>query len=108
MSGTMRSMSVRFVKGTWPELLEADLEHLLAHGHEAVIARHVSRRILGDLRLDLVGIAAVVEDSTVVETDAIEGVHQTQIDVVCETPATEFPQLFQEEGRGDDGRTGIE
>lgn len=95
-------------EGYMGQILESDLEHLLAHGHEAVIARHVRRRILGDLRLDLVGIAAVVEDSAVVETDAIEGIHQTQIDVVFEAPATEIPQLFQKEGRGDDGRTGVE
>jgi hypothetical protein len=55
-----------------------------------------------------IGVARVIEHVTVVETDPIEGVHRTEIDVVREALATELPELLEEKRRRDDGRACIE
>ena len=90
------------------ELFEADLEDRLAGAHERVIAGDVGDRQPRDLLAHRLGIAAVIERFAVRETNAVERRNRTQLDVIGEPAAAKLPELFKQERRGDDGRTGVE
>ena len=96
------------VVGDGAELLEAELVALLRLGDETFVAGQVGRADAADLLAVGRGVVAVVEVRAVVEADAIERAHRHQRHVVGEAPAAQRPQLFQHEGRGDDGRAGVE
>ncbi len=90
------------------ELLEGDLEYLLACRHEAVVARNVCRVEAGDLCPHPLLVGAVAEHRTVIEADLVERIAWADIDVVVQVSAAHLPQVLEHVGRGDDGGTGIE
>ena len=90
------------------QLLETDLEDRFAGLHEALVAGDIIGRELGDLGTHRRRITGVVEHFAVGETDAIERADRTQFDIVGQSPPAQFPQLLEQERRGDDGRAGVE
>ena len=81
---------------------------VLGVGEETLIASDIARaeaRHLGDhLRL----VTAVIEPAAIVEADPIERIHQAQVDIIGHALAAQRPEFFKQEGRGNDGGTGIE
>ena len=94
--------------GDAAQLLEAQAVAQLGLGDEALVAGQVAGFDAGDLGAHRGRIAAVVEVGTVVETDAVERVERLQRHVLAHAPAAQGPQLFEHEGRGDDGGAGVE
>ena len=79
------------------KLFEADATDLSAFLHEAREAVDVLRREARDLGPHRIHIAAVVEAGAVGETDAIEGRHRPQFDIVGHLAPAERPKLFEKE-----------
>ena len=73
-----------------------------------LIALNVTRRQARHLGAHKLRVARVIEGLAIVEAQAKERLHGAQIDIVGKAPAAQRPQLFEEEGGGDNGRTGIE
>ena len=90
------------------EPLEADPEDRLARPHEPLVARDVRCRQPCDLGAHGGGIAGVVERLAVLETNAVERRHRPELDVIRQPPPAQPPELLEQKGSGDDGRTGVE
>jgi hypothetical protein len=96
------------VEGHMAELLEADAINGFALAHETVVTGDICRCDTGHLRAHGFGVAAVVEDLTRIEADAVEGRQGTELDIIFEAAAAQIPQVLEQEGRGDDGWPAVE
>ena len=90
------------------QLGEAHIEDGFGLLHETFVAVDILGCEAGDFAPHRVRVAGIVEVLAVVEADAVEGRDRPQVDVVGKGLAAQRPQFFQQEGRGDDGRSAVE
>ena len=90
------------------QLLETDAVDRLALLHELLVAFDVTRRDAADFLLHAGRVGAAAHHGAVVEAEVVEGVEGLQRHVVGELRTGKRPQLFEDEGSGDDGGPGIE
>jgi hypothetical protein len=88
--------------------VKASLETALALGKIAPVTGDIAGREFGDLGFHRGVVTVDAELAAIVETDRVEGIERDQRDIVGELAAAQRPQFLEDEGRGDDGRSGIE
>ena len=96
------------VEGLVAQLLESNAIDRLAEAHVALVSVDVGGIESRDLCAHPRGVAVVVEALAVVKTNAIEGIHRPQVDVIRHLPTAQAPKLLEQEGRRDDGGTRVE
>ena len=91
------------VKSDHAHLLETQFKALLRRLHEVLKTLHILWAELGNFCQHGLLVIAVIEMGAVVEADAVERRHQTQVDMVLHLFAAQREQLFNQIGQCDDG-----
>ena len=96
------------VKGNHAHLLKTQFVAIFRGFHEILKTLYILWAELGNFSQHGLLVIAVIEMGAVIETDAVERRHQTQVDMVFHFFAAQREQLFNQIGQCDDGGASIE